>query len=103
MPGWVLWPVALAALPTFARFAKGPVVAEAALAFGLACVLRLTSAHLMAAFPQRFLAVWGVGYEWDGDEMAWLSIAFSLRSIRLQKKGDAWVVLGWAPVCRLIG
>lgn len=62
------------------------MVPEAALAFGLACVLRLASAHLMLAFPQRVLAVWGVGYEWDGDEMAWLSMAFSLRSIRLQKR-----------------
>jgi hypothetical protein len=77
-------------------------MSEAALAFGRICLLRLTSAHLMVAFPQRVLAVWGVGCEWDGDEMAWLSIAFSLRSIRLQKrKTPGFLVL--AHVCRLIG
>jgi hypothetical protein len=69
--GQVSWPVALTALAVLARLAREPVVSEAAVAFGLACGLRLTSAHLMVAFPQRVLAVWGVGYAWDDDEMAW--------------------------------
>ena len=62
------------------------MVSEAVLPSGLAFVLRLISAPLVVAFPQLVLALWGAGYEWDSDEMAWLSIAFSLRGIRSQKR-----------------